>query len=360
MTKIKFTVAGQRLKRITFPYLVRDSKNHIRLDFEFMTKDWKECEKKAIFDGKYEVDLVDDSVIVPVTQSIAPEFKVSVYGVNGETLITTNDLVIQLNESGYVEGAVEPPEIALEEYKKQVAELEAEVEELQASIKPEQEKSIDIIENGTTEITPDENKTLSKVTINVDVPASGDTAELENLIDESGVLDSTDGTATEKVEQLIDKADLFNTASGIKFENLTAETFTFDCATFTNLNGCFSICRCKSIYLSNTQNIIDWRNFLYACNYLTTLETLDLSSMEYWSVNGVPNLANIKIVPETIKNSISFANFPKLNAESLRSIIDGLTYRDFYEFALSLHSDTWDYFTDELWEIIEAKQWEVV
>ena len=30
--------------------------------------------------------------------------------------------------------------------------------------------------------------------------------EIENLIDESGVLDSTEGTVTEKVEQLIDKA----------------------------------------------------------------------------------------------------------------------------------------------------------
>ena len=30
---------------------------------------------------------------------------------------------------------------------------------------------------------------------------------LENLIDESGVLEDTEGTATEKVEQLIDKAE---------------------------------------------------------------------------------------------------------------------------------------------------------
>lgn len=40
---------------------------------------------------------------------------------------------------------------------------------------------------------------------NVESNGSGETEELEALIDESGVLDSTEGTVTEKVEQLIDK-----------------------------------------------------------------------------------------------------------------------------------------------------------
>lgn len=39
--------------------------------------------------------------------------------------------------------------------------------------KDEQEKSIDITENGTTEITPDEGMTLSKVTVNVEVESGG-------------------------------------------------------------------------------------------------------------------------------------------------------------------------------------------
>jgi hypothetical protein len=37
--------------------------------------------------------------------------------------------------------------------------------------------------------------------------ASGSTEEIENLIDNSGVLEETEGTVTEKVEQLIDKAE---------------------------------------------------------------------------------------------------------------------------------------------------------
>lgn len=38
---------------------------------------------------------------------------------------------------------------------------------------PEQEKNVSITENGTTEVAPDTGKTLSKVTIAVDVPSSG-------------------------------------------------------------------------------------------------------------------------------------------------------------------------------------------
>jgi hypothetical protein len=47
----------------------------------------------------------------------------------------------------------------------------------------------------------------TKVGLLIEKAQSGGTEEIENLIDQSGVLDSTDGTATEKVEQLIDKAD---------------------------------------------------------------------------------------------------------------------------------------------------------
>jgi len=41
------------------------------------------------------------------------------------------------------------------------------------SSKEEQEKSVTITTNGTTEVTPDNDKTLSKVTAVVNVPSSG-------------------------------------------------------------------------------------------------------------------------------------------------------------------------------------------
>jgi hypothetical protein len=47
-------------------------------------------------------------------------------------------------------------------------------------IKEEQEKVVDITENGTTEVTPDEGKTLSKVTVNVAIESGGGDID-ENL-----------------------------------------------------------------------------------------------------------------------------------------------------------------------------------
>jgi hypothetical protein len=70
--------------------------------------------------------------------------------------------------------------------------------------KEEQEKTVTITENGTTEVLPDENKALSKVTVITEVEGDGGTEEIEDLIDNSGVLDSTEGSVSDKVEQLID------------------------------------------------------------------------------------------------------------------------------------------------------------
>jgi hypothetical protein len=83
--------------------------------------------------------------------------------------------------------------------------------------KEEQEKVVEIIENGITEVLPDENKVLGKVTVNVDVPVSGGTEEIEQLIDESGVLEDTDGTISvmEKVEKLVGKANDIKAFEGI-------------------------------------------------------------------------------------------------------------------------------------------------
>lgn len=46
---------------------------------------------------------------------------------------------------------------------------------------PEQEKSVTITENGTTEITPDEGKTMSKATVTVNVPQTGGDEETTDV-----------------------------------------------------------------------------------------------------------------------------------------------------------------------------------
>lgn len=70
--------------------------------------------------------------------------------------------------------------------------LEARLEEAISSIKPEQEKAVTITENGTTDVLPDDGKTLSRVSVSVDVASVDNSeaiiAQLEAMIDESGVL----------------------------------------------------------------------------------------------------------------------------------------------------------------------------
>ena len=117
MTKIKFTVAGQRLKRLTMPYLVRDSKRHIQLDFEFMTKGWADCIKTVVFktcDGIEASKMLNEnnSMRLPTKIAAAESFTVSVFGVNltDDIRITTNPVEVILGESGYSKvGEIEEP-----------------------------------------------------------------------------------------------------------------------------------------------------------------------------------------------------------------------------------------------------------
>ncbi len=134
MTSVRFTVAGQHLKRITTPFLVKDSRNYISLDFSFLTKDWLDVAKKVIFNDKYEETIENDTVIVPQSCSTIPEFTVSVYGFDSENdvLITTNKLTIQLEESGYIDGTILPLEEEIQNLKNQINILESEKSTLES------------------------------------------------------------------------------------------------------------------------------------------------------------------------------------------------------------------------------------
>lgn len=117
MTKIKFAVTGQQLKRLTMPYLVRDSKRHIQLDFAFMTKGWSDCIKTVVFktcDGIEASKMLNENntMRLPTKIAAAESFTVSVFGVNltDDIRITTNLVEVILGESGYSEvGEIEEP-----------------------------------------------------------------------------------------------------------------------------------------------------------------------------------------------------------------------------------------------------------
>ena len=67
---------------------------------------------------------------------------------------------------------------------------------VEVPIKDEQSKTIDITENGTITVTPDDGVVWNEVTVNAAIESGGGTEEIENIIDNSGVLDGTEGTVT--------------------------------------------------------------------------------------------------------------------------------------------------------------------
>lgn len=160
----------------------------------------------------------------------------------------------------------------------------------------------------------------------------GGTEEIENLIDQSGVLDSTDGTVEDKVEYLLRQMRTILEMKSVTFGVNSSKTTRVDlnCKGINSLYRAFYNCiRLTEVHLTNTQNVTDWRNTFYD-NNLVTIETLDMSNADKDTIGSnqfwirTPTLQNLKIVSETIKNSITFVWCSKLTAESVQSIFDGL------------------------------------
>ena len=190
----------------------------------------------------------------------------------------------------------------------------------------------------------------------------GGTEEIETIIYESGVLDSTEGTVEEKVEQLIDKAEYETFFSHIRFfkcEGNTniVKTPLLDCINLKSLESAFSGCiNLEEIYVKNTQNVTTWTN-TFGAPYINTIETLDFSG-----ANSIPKglfggdyIANVKIVPNTIKVNIRFGT-RSLASESIDSIINGLTVVETTQ-TLTLHADVKAKLTEEQIATITNKNW---
>lgn len=163
--------------------------------------------------------------------------------------------------------------------------------------------------------------------------SGGGTEEIENLIDNSGVLDNTEGTIEEKIEYLILQMRTVLEMKSVTFGANGSKTTRVDlnCKGITHLSKAFNNCvSLTEVHLTNTQNVRGWSNAFFD-NKLITIETLDMSSADKdiigkSSYNWIrtPTLQNLKIVSETIKNSITFVWCSKLTAESVQNIFDGL------------------------------------
>lgn len=165
--------------------------------------------------------------------------------------------------------------------------------------KEEQEKTITITENGTTEILPDTNKALSKVTVVTNVPI--------------GVSETY--------------AKLFNTLYSASLMNSDIERIEFYIGNpFTNHNGFLRNTKnLKYIKGINTSKSKDIR-FMFSGSTIETIEEpLDISLVtNATNTFACDNLIEIRFVSETIKISLDFSRCSKLSAQSIQSIIDGL------------------------------------
>ncbi len=93
---IQFEVKEQQITQINKPFLVKDSKNYLKLHFNFNTA-WKDLTKQIKFDKKEPLELVDDAITVPSDVTDDETFKFTLKGINTEedVIITTNTITIK-------------------------------------------------------------------------------------------------------------------------------------------------------------------------------------------------------------------------------------------------------------------------
>ena len=221
----------------------------------------------------------------------------------------------------------------------------------------------------------------------------GDTEAIEQMIDESGVLDSTEGTVEEKVEQLVEFAG-FKEALLYRFYSYTSVDNCFlrmgikklprlDFSEKTVLQSCFRetpffegyeyyINSGKCTNASNAFQSTPMFKYLKgidlsaatavggmfnASGIETIEEPINFSKISSASTstafNGASKLKEIRFFCECIFYSITFGS-SYLSAESIQSIIDGLAYVETAQ-TLTLHKNI--VVTDEQKATINTKGW---
>lgn len=190
--------------------------------------------------------------------------------------------------------------------------------------KEEQEKTVDITENGTTEITPDEGKVLSKVNVNVDVPIPDGYIKPSGTkeITENGTYDVTEYSSvnvnvpssgvdtTDYLGLLITQklGDVYSTVSG------TLVPYAF----YENEGV-------KTIELPNIQYLKE--RCFYGCGNLTTLKLPRLVGYTYqYMASGCSKLVDVDIHNSSYISSYSFQNCTSLKKLDLHKVETIATY----------------------------------
>lgn len=223
--------------------------------------------------------------------------------------------------------------------------------ETSGGAKEEQEKTVEIIENGTTEVVADAGKTMSKVTVNTNVAFEGDigkpyidTSKMTNfdafcksdrLKDQIGYLDTSNGTAFGNMfaSCTFTTHPPIDTSKGRYFQqmyvncNLLRRIPHFDTANGENFNGTFqncyyletvSITTAKSNFSTNTfQNCTALKNITIGEGWNVNLYLHYSNNLTVESLHGIiENLADL--TGQTAKTfQIGATNLAKIDAEHL-------------------------------------------
>lgn len=249
------------------------------------------------------------------------------------------------------------------------------------NVKEEQEKTIDITENGTTEVLPDEGKALSKVTVNTNVADSYDEFEyirsrgytdynswfhgfkpLNGVGDLAKIMPKHTKSSTNFSDMFyyspVNSIPYLDTSNGENFRSMfnnchfLTDIPAIDVSKGFNFSSMFYACGATEIPYLNTVNGNDFNNTFFH-NNIKKLGGFNLSSagkgrVNYLDINtfGCPNLEEISRIEGVIPVSISFIKCSLLKVESAIRVLTHLenytgTEKEF-TYKVSFHSNVWD------------------
>ena len=123
--ELKFKITNQHMELTEQPYAVSDSREYLTCSFEF-SEDWSNTKRTVIFSGgnkHYCVLLQEDNTCTVPHEVLGGCFAVSVFGVNDGQRITTENVYVHIQKSGYCE-ATTPEAPTPTVYEQLLAELE--------------------------------------------------------------------------------------------------------------------------------------------------------------------------------------------------------------------------------------------
>lgn len=156
--------------------------------------------------------------------------------------------------------------------------------------KEEQEKNVTITENGTTEVTPDSGKTLSKVTITTNVTGGGTTdSKLRQIVDR---------TITEITEEELQGItsigrSAFNDCSSLTSVTIPDSVTSIDEKAF---NGCSSL---TSIAIPDSVTSIGDSAFLFCSKLTSVIIGSGVTKIEGYAFRNCTALTRI-IIPDSV------------------------------------------------------------